>query len=267
MNSTAQRLLPAGLIALILHISFLYWQYPIGQVEPQLRPSKKITISLGGTKMRPDPTPASKPRIENQPTLPVEKKIAPVKEPKLLPNNLPQKRATPHDLVKKPLVSKVRNKKKQPEKKTSKQVAPPIQKAASEILVPVQPPAQEKIVPQPEPSELPVVDQQTPLQAQSVIKEKNIKTTIEAKPLYNRNPKPKYPSRARRKGWQGTVLFEVEVLADGSVGQIDLHKSSGYKTLDKAGLAAVKKWYFVPGMVDGKVQTMKVLVPLKFSLQ
>ena len=38
-----------------------------------------------------------------------------------------------------------------------------------------------------------------------------IKTIIEARPLYRENPRPKYPTMARKRGYTGNVVLEVLV--------------------------------------------------------
>jgi periplasmic protein TonB len=57
---------------------------------------------------------------------------------------------------------------------------------------------------------------------------------------YLNNPAPNYPLAARRLGLEGRVLLNVEVLAEGVCGQINLAKSSGHDMLDNAALQTVK---------------------------
>lgn len=63
------------------------------------------------------------------------------------------------------------------------------------------------------------------------------------------------------------MLVDVEVLANGRVGQVKVHTSSGYKLLDKAGLAAAKKGRFQPAKHDGVPFTSHVVVPFEFKLR
>ncbi len=67
-------------------------------------------------------------------------------------------------------------------------------------------------------------------------------------PRYLINPKPSYPEVARRKGYEGTVRLEVEVLPDGMVGGIKVKESSGYEVLDRCALDTVKGWSFSYGV-------------------
>jgi len=87
-----------------------------------------------------------------------------------------------------------------------------------------------------------------------------------ARPLYVKNPAPRYPRRARKKGLQGTVMLKVLVNAGGRVEDLKLLHSSGHAILDKAAMAAVKKWLFAPGAVNGTPARMWVKVPIRFKL-
>lgn len=89
---------------------------------------------------------------------------------------------------------------------------------------------------------------------------------IKAIPNYRKNPKPSYPSMARRRGWQGTVLLAVTVLEDGSASHVKIERSCNYEILDKAALKAVRQWEFIAGTQNGVPQRMEVLIPVHFRL-
>lgn len=84
---------------------------------------------------------------------------------------------------------------------------------------------------------------------------------------YLNNPRPSYPQAARRMGFQGKVVLNVEVLASGRAGQVQLHTSSGHEILDNAALQTVKTWRFSPARRLGQAVTEWFLVPVKFSLE
>lgn len=88
-----------------------------------------------------------------------------------------------------------------------------------------------------------------------------------AKPLYRRNPPPRYPRLARKRKYQGVVILEVFVNRQGSVGEVKVFKSSGYSILDKTALKSVKKWEFEPGKHGGDNVEMWVRVPVRFQLK
>jgi protein TonB len=84
---------------------------------------------------------------------------------------------------------------------------------------------------------------------------------------YLKNPRPAYPSFARRQGWEGTALVRIQVLANGRAGAVKLAKSSGFDVLDEAATGAAKAWTFVPASQGGKPVNGWVTVPVVFRLQ
>ncbi len=77
---------------------------------------------------------------------------------------------------------------------------------------------------------------------------------------------PRYPRLARQRGWEGTVLLEVEVLSSGNVGMIRVVRSSGYKMLDRAATRAVYEWQFSIKQTNGSDITATVEIPVTFTL-
>ncbi|MDP1634765.1 MAG: TonB family protein, partial [Gallionellaceae bacterium] len=84
---------------------------------------------------------------------------------------------------------------------------------------------------------------------------------------YLNNPKPPYPMVARRMGYHGKVVLNVEVLAEGRAGEVQLHQTCGYDILDNAAIQTVKTWRFLPARRFGQPVTQWFLVPIKFSLE
>jgi protein TonB len=90
---------------------------------------------------------------------------------------------------------------------------------------------------------------------------------IMAKPLYRQNPAPAYPRKARRMGYEGTVMLKVLVDENGRVRDLMVLESSGYSILDRTALASVRKWLFEPGTEGGIKKKMWVKVPIRFDLR
>lgn len=84
---------------------------------------------------------------------------------------------------------------------------------------------------------------------------------------YLDNPRPPYPMAARRMGWQGRVVLNVEVLAEGRCGGINVSRSSGHEMLDSAALNTVKGWRFAPATHAGHPVTQWFRLPINFSLE
>ncbi len=83
---------------------------------------------------------------------------------------------------------------------------------------------------------------------------------------YNDRQPPRYPISAVRQHQQGTVYLLVLVGPDGSVQDVKVDQSSGYRDLDRAAIEAARKWKFNPGSRDGKPVGGWVKVPVQFKL-
>ncbi|PKM10136.1 MAG: energy transducer TonB [Gammaproteobacteria bacterium HGW-Gammaproteobacteria-3] len=83
---------------------------------------------------------------------------------------------------------------------------------------------------------------------------------------YGSNPKPKYPTIARSRGWQGKVLLRVRVTAGGLSEAVSVQRSSGHDVLDESAVAAVEKWKFIPAKRGGIAVASSVIVPIIFTL-
>ncbi|HCI53815.1 MAG TPA: energy transducer TonB [Gallionella sp.] len=84
---------------------------------------------------------------------------------------------------------------------------------------------------------------------------------------YLHNVRPAYPMVARKMGWEGKVILNVEVLAEGACGAISVLSSSGRDVLDNAAIHAVKGWHFSPARHGGQTVTKWFKVPINFSLE
>jgi len=126
-----------------------------------------------------------------------------------------------------------------------------------------------EIEPEPMPAEEPAIKEVTPPEPQNASPPSPVQ--LDAEPDYRadylNNPRPPYPMVARRMGYNGKVILNVEVLAEGKAGQVLLHQSSGYAILDNAALQTVKTWKFSPAKHFGQPVTQWFLVPIKFSLE
>lgn len=139
-----------------------------------------------------------------------------------------------------------------------------------------------EIKPEPKPELKPrVIEQEAPPAPEPVVQEETppapametppSPVQLDAEPDYRadylNNPRPPYPLVARRMGYQGKVVLNVEVLAEGRAGEVKLQSSSGYDILDRAALQTVKTWKFSPATRFGQPITQWFLVPIKFSLE
>ncbi|MFL5286717.1 MAG: energy transducer TonB [Rhodopila sp.] len=66
-----------------------------------------------------------------------------------------------------------------------------------------------------------------------------------------RNRPPAYPAEAARRGETGSVLVVIHVAPNGYPTGAEVAESSGSDSLDRAAVAAVRKWRFRPAMKAG----------------
>lgn len=80
-------------------------------------------------------------------------------------------------------------------------------------------------------------------------------------------PIPDYPSESLRRGEQGMVVVDVEVLPDGSAGVVRIASDAGYPRLGKAAAERVKLATFEPARADGRPVVGHIRIPYRFMLQ
>ena len=121
----------------------------------------------------------------------------------------------------------------------------------------VEKPVKEPVVVEKKPLEEPRKEQAAPVNTPVEIKPAaatvpSIGIRTDPSPLENLNKPPLYPSKLGRRLDGEIVLLEVQVLADGSVGEIRMEKPSRYSLANKAVLKAVKNWKYRPAKRDGR---------------
>jgi len=77
---------------------------------------------------------------------------------------------------------------------------------------------------------------------------------------------PAYPARAHRLGIPGSVMLDVSVLPDGTVGEISvLRCDPPDQGFCESAVRAVKRWRYVPGLVGDRPAQVSVKVSLEFK--
>jgi TonB family protein len=77
-----------------------------------------------------------------------------------------------------------------------------------------------------------------------------------------------YPTDAKRRGWQGTVVLAILVDVDGSVYQPTVLVSSGHRVLDQAALEFWGKVKFTsPARLDGRPVRALVYRKMPFKIR
>ena len=96
---------------------------------------------------------------------------------------------------------------------------------------------------------------------------KPVAEVLSRKPSFSEPPRqPNYPSQARRRNQQGVVLVEVRLDERGQQRSLNVLRSSGVDSLDRAALEAVAKWRFRPETTGGQAVPSRVQIPIQFAL-
>ena len=81
---------------------------------------------------------------------------------------------------------------------------------------------------------------------------------------YRDTPRPEYPESARREGSEGSVLLRVLVDEQGRSKKVEINSSSGSNTLDRAAMAALRRWRFHPARYRDQAVESWLRVPIEF---
>lgn len=225
----------SAVLSLLLHgLSGFIWQHPqesmvIAKVLPQ-----SITVALvtlPSVKPAPPMPVDTQPEIKREPVKSQLTKVKPSLTPKLKPKETKMRTPKPVDNARVPVPTVAIEKSSVPTPSIAspKAIAPPVQTMA--------PPALEPIV-----------------------------KAIYASPSLN-NPPTHYPPEALRRHWEGVVILDIQVLANGTAGEIKIVSSSGHESLDESAVTQVKNWRFMPAHRGNKSVDDWVRVPIKFKFK
>ena len=79
--------------------------------------------------------------------------------------------------------------------------------------------------------------------------------------------KPSYPSSCKRLGHEGATVLKVTILSKGKCDSIEIIKSAGCKSLDKAAIKALKKAKYIPAKRLGIPFTTTKKLAFNFKLE
>lgn len=85
--------------------------------------------------------------------------------------------------------------------------------------------------------------------------------------LVSAQVQPRYPRIARKRGIEGTVMYEIWLDAQGNQIKQQLLSSSGTEALDQSALEAIKQWKFSPHILDGVPVAHRIHIPIRFKLE
>jgi protein TonB len=127
----------------------------------------------------------------------------------------------------------------------------PVEMPMPEIDIPIETPPPETVTAETDPAPTETAPQVTELQADP-----------------RHVTPPVYPAMSRRLGEEGVVMLMIYVLPDGRVGDVRVHKSSGFARLDAAAVEAARnKWRFRPATQGGAGVAAWGSYTVRFQLQ
>jgi TonB family protein len=84
-------------------------------------------------------------------------------------------------------------------------------------------------------------------------------------PVLRRRVEPRYTQEALKAKLQGTVVLEVVIRSDGTVGEVRILRGLD-PGLDENAVDAVRRWLFVPGKFRGRPVDIVAEVVVEFRL-
>jgi protein TonB len=249
------RLLIALFLAIALHIGFLNFEFERKQIlVPTVSLPRSVSVFLGQGNM------AETPVLQNEKTPSVQH----VSKEQQATGREPEKPVLQE-------VPKTNEKKDMPRQQPALQEKTVKQPAADTTKPPVQSSeySEKDLLPD---TGKAAKAQEPATAAEPVAVQENDGATLPgtlqmAYPRYRLNVPPAYPGLARKRGQEGTVFLQVFVNADGRVDDLEIEKSSGFASLDRAAAASVRKWSFEPGRRGEERIPMWVRVPVTFKLK
>jgi TonB family protein len=85
------------------------------------------------------------------------------------------------------------------------------------------------------------------------------------KPVILSKAPPAYTKEARQRRIAGTIIMNIELLPDGSVGEVKLRNSLG-GGLDETASEAARKTVFLPAVKDRNFVSYKIIMEMNFNL-
>lgn len=115
-----------------------------------------------------------------------------------------------------------------------------------------------KVRPEEQPQEVKVSQ---PVAYKTIVR--GTETDIKNMSIYN--PAPIYPETARQNDWEGRVVLEAVITADGRIKELTVSRSSGFRVLDQAAVKTVRTWVFKASRYGFPAERF-LSIPVEFKL-
>ncbi|MDD2724959.1 MAG: energy transducer TonB [Methylovulum sp.] len=221
--------------------------------------------------MATEPLPKEKPPLVVEVALTTAPSSQPV-SPQLVAKPTPQQSA-PAPAAAKPPPKKLDKPKVKP-KMPAKPKPKPVDKPTEPLKAPA--PTEQKSLPTPVTETVSTVQSPQPISSHTTAKSNpNSETSAVSEPLVKaaysapglNNPPTRYPRIAQMRQWEGTVVLDIRVLANGSAGEVKIVRGSGHEILDESAVEQVKSWRFIPAHRGNMTVNDWVRVPISFKFK
>lgn len=98
------------------------------------------------------------------------------------------------------------------------------------------------------------------------VAQRHIRTEVQPDPTHPILIGQNYPAESKRLHEEGTCKVKVTVMADGTIRNVSLSKSTGYPRLDEVCVKAFEHGGLLPATKDGKPVTSTLEVPITWTL-
>ena len=85
-------------------------------------------------------------------------------------------------------------------------------------------------------------------------------------PSFRKQAQPVYPSQARRRGKEGTVLLRLSISERGELTQVEVLDDPGHG-FSEAAIEAVRNSSFTPAHHNGRPTAVRAILPIRFTLR
>ncbi len=112
---------------------------------------------------------------------------------------------------------------------------------------------------------IPIAPTLPPIELEAVIDDVIDIINLDVRPRVITQVSPIYPPEQKRQRIKGEVLLEFIIDVDGDVIDAKVLKSD-HQAFNRPALAAIRRWKFTPGELNGKVVKVRARLPLVFNV-
>lgn len=221
---------------------------------------KSVAVNLSMFQVNPiQPKPIKKPKQSPKPAKPIKPKKTP---PKIVHKKVVHKKIVHKKIVHKPLPKLSKPHPKQTSKPVSHTISKPLPKPLPKPSLPLT-----KKMPAPSPAKMP---SPKPKYSSQAIASAEQTYLHELASILAQGAKDSYPTRAKRRHWQGTVKLEFTLLPNGQIIHAKIKQATTRELLNEAALSIIHEYlqdYFKPFPKEIERDHWTIEVPIEYQLR